>query len=75
MSDSPWFQTVYWLIIMENGQVSTSQGRPEIKLLREGVFRRGSLLAKPSGPLGTSLPWRTLSWAYMTLRWEVWHMF
>ena len=27
---------------------------------------RDSLLAKPSGPLGTSLAWRTLFWAYLT---------
>jgi hypothetical protein len=27
---------------------------------------KGSLLAKPSWPLGTSLAWRTLSWACMT---------
>ena len=28
---------------------------------------KGSLLAKPSGPLGTSLAWTTLFWAYMAL--------
>jgi hypothetical protein len=27
---------------------------------------KGSLLAKPSGPVGTSLAWRTLFCAYMT---------
>jgi hypothetical protein len=28
---------------------------------------KGSLLAKPPEPLGTSLAWRTLFWAYMTV--------
>lgn len=28
---------------------------------------KGRLLAKPSGPLGTSLAWRTLFWAYVTI--------
>jgi hypothetical protein len=45
----------------------TSQGRPEIEyLLQGGMSGKGSLLAKPSGPLGTSLAWRTQFWAYMT---------
>jgi hypothetical protein len=26
---------------------------------------KGSLLASPYGPLGTSLAWRTLLWAYV----------
>lgn len=49
--DSPWFQTVYCLFIMENGCVPTSQVGPEIKyLLQEGMSGKGSSLA-----LGTSL--------------------
>jgi hypothetical protein len=28
---------------------------------------KGSLLAKPSRLLGTSLAWRTLFWAYVTI--------
>ena len=31
------------------------------------MSRKGSLLAKPSGPLGTSLAWRTLFWAHVTI--------
>jgi hypothetical protein len=54
--DSSWFQTVYWLFIKENGCVPTSQGGPKIKyLLHGGSSGKGSLLAKPSGLLGTSL--------------------
>jgi hypothetical protein len=45
-----------------------SQGRFEIKcLLQRRMSRKGSLLAKPSGMLGTSLAWRTLFWAYVTI--------
>jgi hypothetical protein len=52
---------------MINGCIATSQGGPEIKyLLQGGMFGKGSLLAKPSGSLVTSLAWRTLFWAYMT---------
>ena len=41
--------------------IQLTQGGPEIKyLLQEGMSGKGSLLAKPSGPLGTSLAWRTL---------------
>ena len=47
--------------------IPTSQGGPEIKyLLKGGVSGKGSLLAKPSGPLGTSLAWGTLFCAYVT---------
>ena len=35
-------------------------------LLQGGMSEKGSVLAKLWGPLGTSLPWRTLFWAYMT---------
>lgn len=57
--DSPWFQTVHWLYIMENGCITTSQVGPEIKyLLQEGMSGKGSSLAKPLRPLGTSLAWR-----------------
>ena len=39
----------------------TSQGGPEIKyLFQEGLSGKGSLLAKMSWPLGTSLAWRTV---------------
>jgi hypothetical protein len=48
-------------LFMKNGCVPTSQGGPEIKyLLQGGMFWEGRLLAKPSGPLGTSLAWRKL---------------
>jgi hypothetical protein len=44
-----------------------SQGGPGIKyLLQGGISGKGSLLAKSSGPLGTSLPWRTLFWTCVT---------
>jgi hypothetical protein len=40
---------------------STSQCGPEIKyLLQGGMSGKGSLLAIPSGPLGTSSVWRSL---------------
>ena len=56
------------LLIAENGCTPPPQGRPEIKyLLQGGMPGKGSLLAKPSGPLGTSLAWRTLFWAYVTI--------
>jgi hypothetical protein len=46
----------------------TTQSGTEIQcLLQGGVFGKESLLVKPSGPLGTSLAWRTLLWAYMTI--------
>jgi hypothetical protein len=42
----------------------TSQNGPEIKYLLQGrMSGKGSLLVKPSGPLGTSLARRTLFWA------------
>ena len=45
----------------------TSQGRLEFKYPLQGEMSwKESLLAKPSGPLGTSLAWRTLFWAYVT---------
>jgi hypothetical protein len=61
--------------MVENGFVKlykppplTSQGELEIKhFLQGGMSGKGSLLAKPSRPLGTSLAWRTLSWAYVTV--------
>ena len=47
--------------------VPTSQSGPEIKyLLQGGMSGKGSLLTKPSGPLVTSIVWRTLFWAYIT---------
>lgn len=40
---------------------------PEITYpFQGGMSRRESLLAKPSGPIGTSLARRTLFWAYVT---------
>ena len=61
----------------------TPHGGLEIKFntfCREGKSGNGNLLAKPSGLLGTSLTWRTLSWGYETtgprfFMWEVWHRF
>lgn len=47
---SPWFQIVYWLFIVENECVPTSQGGLEVKYFLQGVmFGKGSLLAKLSG--------------------------
>lgn len=41
---------------------------PEVEYLFQGrVCGEGSLLAKPSGPLGTLLAWRALFWACMTI--------
>jgi hypothetical protein len=41
--DSPWFQTVCWLLIVENGYIPTSQGGPEVKyLLQEGMPGKGA---------------------------------
>ena len=60
-----------FIVMVENGFVkpyATSQGGPKIKYtLQGGVFGKRSLLAKPSWPLGTSLAWRTLLWAYVTI--------
>jgi hypothetical protein len=40
---------------------TTFQGKQEIKyILKGGMSGKKSLSAKPSGPLGTSLAWRTL---------------
>ena len=40
---------------------SVSWGGPEIKyVVQGGTSEKGSLLAKPYGPPGTSLAWRTL---------------
>ena len=69
--DRSWFQTVYWLFFVENGCIPPSQGGPFKYLLQEGMSGKRHLLAKPSGPLGTSLAWRTLFWD-MWPRWEVW---
>ena len=45
--DSPWFQTIYWLFIMENGYLQSPQEVPDIKyILQGGMSRKGSLLAK-----------------------------
>lgn len=68
------------LFIMEHGCILTSQAASKIKYLLQGrMSGKGSLLAKPSGPLGTALAWRTPFWAYMTAVTfpyvEVWHMF
>ena len=61
---SMFIHIVYWLFIMENRYIPTSQSGLEINyLLQGGISRKGSLLAKLSGPLGTSLAWRTLFWA------------
>lgn len=70
--DSAWFQTVYWLFMKEKmdayDAILTSQGKPEIKnILQGGMSAKGSLLAKSSGTLGTSLVWRTLFCTYMAL--------
>ena len=50
--------------MVESGCVKpypTSQGGPEVKyLLQGGMSGKGSLLAKPSRPLGTSLKWRSV---------------
>ena len=78
--DSPWFQTVYWLLILEYGYIPPSLGGPEIKyLLQKEMSRKGRELAKPSGSPGISPAWRTLFWAtwpQVTFpMWEVWHVF
>lgn len=58
-------------IMVENGCVKlypTSHVGPEINyLLQGGVSGKGSLLAKPSGLLGTLLAWRTLFRTYLTI--------
>jgi hypothetical protein len=59
--DSPRFQTVYQLFIVENGCVSAIK-----YFLQGGMSGKRSLLAKPPGPLDTSLTWRTLFCAYVT---------
>jgi hypothetical protein len=47
--------------------ITTSEDGSEITyLLQGGRSGKGSLLAKPSGPLSTLLAWRTLFWAYVT---------
>ena len=60
-----------FIVMAENGCVKpfpTSLGGPDTKYILQGELSgKGSLLAKPSGPLGTSLAWRTLFWAYMTI--------
>jgi hypothetical protein len=62
--DSPRFQTVDQLFIIENRCMPPPQSSPEIKyLFHGGMSRKGSLLAKPTGPLDISLAWRTLFWA------------
>jgi len=62
---SSWFQTVH---CHSRKPYPTSQDGPESKyLLHGGMSGKGSLLTKPSGPLGTSLAWRILFWAYITM--------
>ena len=60
-----------FIVMAENGCVKpypTSQGGPEIKYLWQGgMSRKESLLAKPSGSLGTLLAQRTLFWAYVSM--------
>lgn len=57
----PWAVWCVGWFIIENGCIPPPQGGPEIKyLLQGGMSRKGCLLAKPSGPLDTSLAWRTL---------------
>jgi hypothetical protein len=52
--------------------IPISQGGQRLKyLLQEEMSGEGSLLAEPSGPLDTSLAWRTLYWA-MLPTWGVW---
>jgi hypothetical protein len=55
----------------ENGCVKlypASQGVPKVKYVLQGqMFGKGSLLATPSGPLGTSLAQRTLFRTYLTV--------
>ena len=54
--------TVYSLFIVENWCIALTWIGPETKyLLQEGMYGKGSLLAKPSGlaHLDTSLAWRT----------------
>jgi hypothetical protein len=47
--------------------IPISPDEPKTKyLLQGGMSGKESLLAKPPGPLGTSLERRTLLWAYMT---------
>lgn len=42
-------------------------GETEVKyLLQGGASGKENLLTTPSGPFGTSLAWRSLSWAYVT---------
>ena len=57
-------QFICLLFVVKNGfimTIPTSHRGTEIKyLLQGGVSGKGIVLAKPSGPLGTSLPWRTL---------------
>ena len=49
---SAFIHTIYWLFIVENGCILTFQGGPKIKCpFRGGMSEKGSLLAKPSGPL------------------------
>lgn len=48
--------------------VPISKGKPKIKyLFQGGMSVKGSLMAKPLMPLGTSLAWRTLFWTYLTI--------
>jgi hypothetical protein len=68
---SSWKMNVYQLLRVDQ-RLNT--------FCREECLGRGNLLAKPSGPLGTSLAWRTLFWALCDHRTrflmeEVWHAF
>lgn len=59
-----------FIVMAESGCIKPnllSRGGPEVGyFLQGGVSGEGSLWAKPSWPLGTSLACRTLLWAYVT---------
>ena len=55
-----------WMHTVPYHTLPTSHDGPEIKyLLQGGMSGKGNSLDNPSRPLGTSLAWRTLIWAYM----------
>jgi hypothetical protein len=56
-----------WMHTVPYHTLPTSHDGPEIKyLLQGGMSGKGNSLDNPSRPLGTSLAWRTLIWAYMS---------
>jgi hypothetical protein len=56
----------YWKMDVYS-TIATSRDRHEIKHHLQGrMSEKGNLLTEPSGPLVTSLAWRTLFWPYMT---------